>query len=66
MRVFVSQITPVLKGDINLDGVVDFADIPPFIAVLQSGVFRAEADVNCDGVVDFADISAFIVVFQGQ
>ena len=50
----------VLKGDVNLDGQVDFGDIFPFICVLQAGAFQAEADLNCDGVVDFADIPFFI------
>ena len=57
---------PVLKGDVNLDGVVNFADIPAFIAVLQSGEFQAAADCSCDTVVDFADIPAFIAILSGQ
>ena len=50
----------VLKGDVNLDGQVDFSDIFPFVCVLQAGLFQAEADLNCDGVVNFADIPFFI------
>ena len=46
--------------DVNQDGVLDFADIPAFIGVLQAGTFLQEADCNEDGVVDFADIPAFI------
>ena len=67
-RVFVSQITepPVLKGDVDLDGDVDFDDIGPFIAVLQSGVFQAEADCDCSTVVDFGDIPSFIAILQSQ
>ena len=57
---------PALKGDVNLDGVVNFADIPAFIAVLQSGEFQAAADCSCDTVVDFADIPAFIAILSGQ
>jgi hypothetical protein len=55
-----------LKGDVDLSGVVDFADIPAFIGVLQAGVFQAEADANCDTFVNFADIPAFIAILQGQ
>ena len=55
----------VLKGDVDLDGDVDFDDIPEFIAVLQAGVFLAEADCDCSGSVDFADIPAFIAILQG-
>ena len=57
------QAVPLL-GDVNLDGSVTFADIAPFIAILQGGTFLAEADVNQDGVVDFADIPAFIAILQ--
>ena len=61
------RATPsVFKGDVDMDGDVDFDDIPPFIAVLQSGVFQAEADCDCSTVVDFADIPAFIEILQGQ
>ena len=65
---FISNIpvdVPIL-GDVNQDGVVDFSDIPAFIAVLQMGQFQAEADCNQDGVVDFADIPAFIDILIAQ
>lgn len=55
----------LLKGDVDLSGVVDFADIPAFIAVLQGGGFQAEADCDCSGGVDFSDIPAFIMILQG-
>ena len=55
-----------LLGDADLSGVVDFGDIPAFIAVLQSGDFLDEADVNEDGMVDFSDIPAFIAVLSAQ
>ena len=50
----------ILLGDVNLDGVVSFADIPPFIELLISGEIQAEADTNEDGVISFADIPPFI------
>lgn len=62
----VINIVNVLKGDVNMDGDVDFADIPPFIAVLQTGVFQAEADCDCNTVITFADIPAFIAILQNQ
>ena len=55
-----------LKGDCNLSGVVNFGDIPPFIAILQAGTYLTEADVNCDTVVNFSDIPPFIAILQGQ
>ena len=63
-------ITPAdmeaLKGDVNLSGGVDFSDIAPFIAVLQGGMFQAEADCDCSLEVDFSDIPAFIAILQAQ
>ena len=53
---------PVLLGDCNRDGVVDFEDISPFIIVLSSDGYLAEADLNEDEIVDFSDISPFIVI----
>ena len=56
----------VLKGDIDLSGVVDFSDIPAFIGVLQASAFQAEGDTNCDTFVNFEDIPAFIAILQGK
>ena len=56
----------VLKGDVNLDGSVDFLDISPFIGVLSAQTFQVEADCNCDGSVNFLDISPFIVILSAQ
>jgi len=57
---------PILLGDVNLDGDVNFLDISPFIDRLTTGEFQAEADVNQDGVVDFLDISAFIIILSNS
>jgi len=46
----------VILGDANFDGVVNFSDIPQFIAVLSSRGFLAEADIDENERVDFADI----------
>ena len=53
-----------LLGDVNMDGAVDFLDIAPFITLLSTGEFQAEADTNEDGVVDFLDIAPFIVLLS--
>ena len=63
---FTSPNTNPQKGDVDGDGDVDFSDIPPFIAALQSGTFLAEADADCSGVLDFADIPVFIAILQSQ
>ena len=55
---------PVPLGDCNQDGVVNFLDIAPFIAILSSGGFRVEADINEDGIVNFLDISPFVVILS--
>ena len=54
-----------LLGDVNLDGFVDFSDIPPFVTALLSGMFLCEADVNGDGFLDFSDIPPFVDVLLG-
>ena len=51
-----------LKGDVNMDGIINFLDISPFILALSSpGGAPDEADCNCDGIVNFLDISPFIL-----
>ena len=56
----------VLVGDVNLDGDVNFLDIAPFIAILSSVTFQAEADVNGSGSVNFIDIFPFIGILSDQ
>jgi len=46
--------------------VIDFGDIPAFIAILQAGAFLDEADINGDGMVTFADIPFFIDLLVAQ
>ena len=48
-----SVTVPITLGDVNRDGVVDFFDISPFIAILSNGGFQAEADIDLDEDVDF-------------
>ena len=55
-------------GDVNLDGIVNFFDISPFINVLSAGGSSAEesqADCNGDGGVSFLDIPPFIQALAG-
>ena len=58
--------SPILLGDVNLDGMVNFFDIPMFIDVVLTNVFQAEADINEDGLVDFDDIAPFIDLVLGS
>ena len=64
--VFGRAAPQLVLGDVNQDGEVDFSDIAPFIAVLQSGFYLEEADVNEDGVVDFNDIGPFVDELRSQ
>ncbi len=64
-------LVPVVPGDVNCDGAVDFDDINPFVLRL-TGVagYRAQfpncadvhGDVNGDGTVDFDDINPFVAL----
>lgn len=54
------------KGDINLDGVVDVADVATVIDAMASGIYDSNYDVNGDGVVDVADIATIIDLMAGQ
>ena len=60
------QTSKVLRGDINLDGQVDFLDISPFINLLSGGTFQAEGDVDGDLEVNFLDIAPFISILSGN
>ena len=62
----VEQAIPVLLGDVNIDGVVDFFDISPFIGILTNEGFQLEADINVDGEVNFFDISPFISILSSM
>ena len=65
-RLFVSQISATILGDCNLDGVVNFLDITPFVRILSSGSFLEEADINQDGAVNFLDITPFLEILAGN
>jgi endonuclease I len=59
-------IDAFLLGDVNIDGVVNFSDIPSFIDVQMNQTYLEEADCNQDGLVDFEDIPAFIALLTAQ
>ena len=61
----VIDATEILLGDVNLDGAISFLDISPFISLLSTGDFQAEADFDESGNVDFLDISPFIAILSG-
>lgn len=59
-RLSVLDPEPLLLGDMNLDGVVDFFDIDPFVNVLINDSYQDEADFDQNGTVDFFDIDPFV------
>lgn len=59
-------VVPVLRGDVNLDGVVSFRDIPSFITLLTGGGYQNEGDTDQSATVDFGDIAPFIAILIGQ
>jgi len=56
----------ICRGDCNCDGVVDFADINPFVSALVNGLYcdgtGCNADINGDCTVDFGDINPFVAL----
>ena len=58
----------LLKGDVNIDGSVDVADIASTIDVMAGigGQTQVRADVNGDGMVDVADIAAIIDIMAAR
>ena len=56
----------IRRGDMNCDGVVDFKDINPFVAILCGGTpcNAANADCNYDSVIDFKDINPFVALLS--
>ena len=58
-------VTLEVLGDVNQDGLVNILDIAPFVGVLSSQTFQAEADIDQNGVVNFLDISPFINILAG-
>ena len=61
------------RGDINCDGIVNYADINPFVLALSSQTgYEAQfpncwffnADASNDNVVNYADINAFVILLN--
>ena len=52
--------TACVLADVDLNGLVDFNDIPAFVSVLLGNMFQCEADCDKNGLVDFNDIPPFV------
>ena len=55
----------VILGDVNGDGVANLLDVDPFINLISSGTFQAEADTNGDGTVNLLDVDSFVAILSG-
>jgi hypothetical protein len=65
---------PVLPGDMNCDGQVNFRDINPFVLAIADpvawqnlfpGCNLMNGDVNGDGAFNFRDINPFVALLRG-
>ena len=68
-----ATFVPSARGDTNCDGLINFADINPFVQALSDpaawqaahpGCPFSNNDLNCDGFVNFADINPFVAVLS--
>ena len=51
---------PFVLCDVNLDGSADLLDVAPFIDLIGSGGYLAQADTNSDGEINLLDVAGFI------
>ena len=59
------QLAEFVRGDLNLDGVVNLLDVALFVNAIVAGEFIPAADVNCDGTVNHQDVGPFIDLLIG-
>ena len=56
----------LMKGDVNVDTVVDIADAVSVLNAMAGQEVAGDADVNGDGVVDIADLVTVLNIMAGQ
>ena len=57
---------PALRGDVNLDGVVDIADAVTVLNAMAGQEVAGNADVNEDNAVDIADFVTVLNIMAGM
>ncbi|MEM9411631.1 MAG: choice-of-anchor B family protein, partial [Planctomycetota bacterium] len=65
VRIELIECDSVLLGDVNQDGVVNLLDVQPFVELISSGEYLAEADMNGDGSVNLLDVELFVAAISG-
>lgn len=55
-----------VKGDVNMDGKVDTADINSVLEAMSGGTVAGSADVNEDTKIDTADINSVLDIMSGN
>ncbi|MEM9410728.1 MAG: hypothetical protein AAGA30_06415 [Planctomycetota bacterium] len=58
--------TKLVLGDVNRDGQADLLDVQPFVLLINTGAFQAEADTNQDGIVDLLDVNPLVTLLNGN
>jgi len=54
------------RGDVNLDGTVDIADVTAVLTAMANGSHDPQYRVNDDDAVDIADVTAILTIMAGQ
>ena len=54
------------RGDVNLDGTVDIADVTAVLTAMANGSHDPQYRVNDDEVVDIADVTAILTIMAEQ
>ena len=54
------------RGDVNLDGTVDIADVTAVLTAMANGSTDPQFRVNDDDAVDIADVTAILTIMAGQ
>ena len=62
----VIERTTRIRGDVNLDGTVDIADVTAVLTAMANGSHDPQYRVNDDEVVDIADVTAILTIMAGQ
>ena len=62
----VIERTTRIRGDANLDGTVDIADVTAVLTAMANGVNAPQYRVNDDDAVDIADVTAILTIMAEQ